>query len=272
MAVSPFHKYTGAPVPFGAGAFTEEGPTSEDLNDLMFGGKNSVPDENGGIAITTRQMNTLGYLATIGPYLLRMGYPFGNQPIQWPIGNNGTTAIGYPKGAIVSVLYDNGYVREYISKVDNNTDTLPWDLRENNPDADGAIDESNENDYWKPIISKTQFNFFPNYESPSITNIDVSASQELNQTIQHNGWIEVRRTIPNYSEAVRRLYTTDSQKMQLTITIDDAYDITINMMEGETASRFLSVNQKIVLKKAASTGSYGGMSIVVTTFPFKVVE
>ena len=200
---SPFERYGSASeLPFGAGAFDVNGPTQEDLKDLMFGGKSSVPDENGGITITTEQMNALGYLATIGSYLIRMGYPFGNQPIEWPVDNNGTSAMGYPKGAIVSVLYDDGYVREYISKVDNNTNTLPWDLRTNssNPE-DGTIDESYENEYWKPIISKTQFNFYPDYESPTTTNISITSSQELNRTIEHNGWIEVKRTIPNYQIA-----------------------------------------------------------------------
>lgn len=107
----------------------------------------TVPTENGGARFTRHQMNGVGYLATLGAFLDRVGYPYGKERL------DPETFGGYPKGAILMTM-DDGLVREYISLVDNNTHPLPKES------ADGTYvgDE-----WWAPTIPTESASFFPNF-------------------------------------------------------------------------------------------------------------
>ena len=240
--------------PFGAAAFGEGGPTADDYKQLglAFGARSST--SNGGVPITTKQMNLLGYLATIGQYLQRMGYPFGNTPIEWPIEINGVSVAGYPKGAVVTVLdEDTGYVREYISLQDNNTDKLPWDRSKGTGDS-GEITGLDENSWWKPVVSKTQYNFFPDFSQSSYQGFGGQA-EAWSQTVERTGWCKITRTFSSdYSDIVADNILSGTYNPKVEITIDGATSFSINVMDGSETNRLIPVGEKIEIKVSNDIG------------------
>lgn len=143
----------------------------------------TVPTENGGARFTRHQMNGVGYLATLGAYLDRVGYPYGKERL------DPSTFGGYPKGAIL-ITEDDGLVREYISLVDNNTHPLPKES------ADGTYvgDE-----WWAPTIPTESASFFPNFSEAALhatmtigpINYGKPASGTCN--ISETGWYSIER-------------------------------------------------------------------------------
>ena len=108
----------------------------------------SIPTQNGGIKFTRNMLNGIGYFATLGGYLDRIGYPYGKER------DRGADFKGYPKGAIL-ISEDDDYVREYVSQIDNNTMPLPQEA------ADGTYEG---NEYWKPTIPPI-VDFFPDFST-----------------------------------------------------------------------------------------------------------
>ena len=101
-----------------------------------------IPTESGGRTFSRHDMNGLAYASSIGTFLHQMGYPTGEmrKATAEKIG-------GFPKGAILSFIDDNGFVLEYISKVDDNMADFP------SYDGNNLV----ENDYWKPVITTRQY-------------------------------------------------------------------------------------------------------------------
>lgn len=115
----------------------------------------TAPATNGGSRFTRHQMNGIGYLASLGTFLWQCGYPFSREDV-----TKVSSAIGgYPKGAIVYTIDSSGYLVEYISKVDDNTNPLP--------ESSGTLPE--ENDYWAPLYETVYQATVPNYETTTST-------------------------------------------------------------------------------------------------------
>lgn len=108
--------------------------------------KMTVPTETGGLRFTRHQMNGIGYLATIGAFLDRIGYPYGKERL------DPSAFGGYPKGAIL-MTQDDDFCREYMSRIDNNTHPLPKEA------SDGTYEGD---EYWQPTIPTSSASFFPN--------------------------------------------------------------------------------------------------------------
>lgn len=145
----------------------------------------TVPTENGGARFTRHQMNGIGYLATLGAFLDRVGYPYGKERL------DPSSFGGYPKGAILMTMDDN-LVREYVSLVDNNTHPLP---RES---ADGTYvgDE-----WWAPTIPTESASFFPSFASASVYKslvigpaVDTSTAAYGAVDVEDTAWYSIERT------------------------------------------------------------------------------
>ena len=144
----------------------------------------TVPTENGGARFTRHQMNGIGYLATLGAFLDRVGYPYGKERL------DPSSFGGYPKGAILMTM-DNNVVREYVSLVDNNTHPLP---RES---ADGTYvgDE-----WWAPTIPTESASFFPSFASATVYKsfvigpvLDASAQPTVTVDVEDTAWYSIER-------------------------------------------------------------------------------
>ena len=152
----------------------------------------TVPDANGGAKFTRHQMNGIGYLATLGAFLDRIGYPYGKERL------DPTSFGGYPKGAIL-MTQENGHVREYISLIDNNIHPLPTEAE------DGTYQG---NEYWAPTIPTESASFFPDFSSQAwaaggtIGPIGMSKTESRDFQIEDSGWYVIERifsTSPYYS-------------------------------------------------------------------------
>ena len=149
----------------------------------------TVPTENGGARFTRHQMNGIGYLATLGAYLDRVGYPYGKERL------DPTTFGGYPKGAIL-MTQENGIVREYVSLVDDNTHPLPTE------EEDGTYVG---NEWWAPTIPTESTSFYPNFSDVKFTGqitigpIAYGKSAYQDMTISDTGWYSITRTFSNDS-------------------------------------------------------------------------
>lgn len=143
----------------------------------------TVPVENGGVRFSRHQMNGIGYLATLGAYLDRMGYPYGRERL------DPTSFGGYPKGAILMTQDDN-LVREYVSLVDNNTHPLPRE----STDGTYVGDE-----WWAPTIPTDSASFFPNFSSRErVSKISIGPTVFTERVKQHidigeTAWYHVTR-------------------------------------------------------------------------------
>lgn len=97
----------------------------------------SVPNANGGSKLTRQQMNRLGYISTIGSYLMQCGIPVSfSRGVSDAIG-------GYPMGAILKYIdEENGIVNDVISLVDDNTNDFrdtPYHYEPNVAYDDGDV-------------------------------------------------------------------------------------------------------------------------------------
>ena len=134
-----------------------------------------IPTKNGGTPFTRQHLNGIGYFATLGAFLDRIGYPYGIRR------DTGSDFNGYPKGAIL-ITEDDDYVREYVSQVDNNVFTLPQEA------DDGTYVG---NDYWKPTLPPTA-NFFPDFSvSDDGYTFSIIGEGRTNYTPKEDGWYEL---------------------------------------------------------------------------------
>ena len=143
----------------------------------------TVPTENGGARFTRHQMNGIGYLATLGAFLDRVGYPYGRERLDPSLFG------GYPKGAIL-MTQENNRVREYISLVDNNTHPLPTE------DEDGTYVG---NEWWAPTIPTDSASFYPSFANSTYVGGDTlgpigyDGSTYVDKTISETGWYCIDR-------------------------------------------------------------------------------
>lgn len=143
----------------------------------------TVPTENGGARFTRHQMNGIGYLATLGAFLDRVGYPYGRERL------DPSSFGGYPKGAIL-MTQENNRVREYISLVDNNTHPLPTE------DEDGTYVG---NEWWAPTIPTDSVSFYPSFANPKYVTgatlgpIGYNGSTYTDLTVSETGWYCIER-------------------------------------------------------------------------------
>ena len=179
--------------------------------DMVKGGEGithemTVPIANGGTPFTRHNMNGFGYYATLGTYLIQRGYPMGiwRQEYAEKIG-------GYPQGAILAYVDENGYVVEYESKVDNNLESFP-------SLAAGAMEE---NDFWRPLTYTTTYLGVPNYSNliESISNTfwesDMSRGIELRLTLSQDAYVKVSREISEYYDVVKTLDAINQYDCQI---------------------------------------------------------
>lgn len=199
----------------------------------------TVPAENGGARFTRHQMNGIGYLATLGAFLDRVGYPYGRERL------DPSSFGGYPKGAIL-MTQEDGCVREYVSLIDNNTHALPV---ETNGEYKG-------NEWWAPTIPTDSASFFPSFADPTVfssfTMGPISFDKDAYKTvdISETGWYSVQRTFQYTSRTeVKGAARLSSIKCSIRLHGDGlsngAWVLTepLNGILGETASTLIPVAQ-----------------------------
>ena len=257
-----FGKYSLPNVPFAANYFGKDGywigdPESADdapENDRSmpteFTKANCVPASMGGKPITRHMMNKLGYLATIGSFLDRIGYPYGNVPLDWNHLPSKENVGGYPKGAIITIYDEEKKVtRQFQSLVDNNVNTDPWDyatgtLGEANADADTMTFWTSRG-YWKPLFRLNEYNYFPDYSTKiEIFNESVYTTTKFNLTVENPGWLYVRRYIPDWDSISKDKFIVNPTSMSVDITpvtgtVGATVGTTIMPYEGVEATRLL---------------------------------
>lgn len=286
-----FGDYKILNVPFGSAYFGKNGWTENGEWPTFFSKDNSVPHGNRGNPVSRDLLNKVGYLATIGAYLDRIGYPYGNKPPFTPVAGVDTGATGYPKGAIVSVWDENAKaVREYISLQDNNTNNYPW-----SPSVQGTADSDTEhstdgsasfptggNDYWKPLFKMDQFDFFPDYSNRTVlVNEDVNSGSKLIEcSVPNSGWIVVTRTIQRWEELSENLRIgRNSTPPETSINSQRDYNYPFMRMvvqEGMTATRFFPFGMGSFWIRASnydgartSGEPYGPMNVKVELLGFE---
>ena len=227
--MTSFGEYPTINAPFGSEDSQIEIPSSE----FGFSSAMSVPVANGGTRITRHQMNGAGYLATLGAFLDRLGYPYGHKPI-----GIGTSNDGYPKGAIVTQFTDDGELREWINQEDNNTQYPPERV---------ILDNNQEVNGWRPLWRMNQFNFFPDYSNKKLLKKFEFTPSQYSNTVEvpssTPGWILVRRTIENwddlspYNKFIGVGLEVELVPYLVPNTADDNF--AIQMYEGKVATRLL---------------------------------
>lgn len=301
--VVKFSNYVLPNLPFGCGYFGKDGWRGDSSSTdkwastqempTMFTKENCTPASMGGKPISRHMMNKLGYLATIGSYLDRIGYPYGNVPL---IDMNDPTkddrSYGYPKGAIVSVFdEENKRLREYLSLVDNNTDLTPW-ARTFGGEKEIAVEDTDEfwasNQNWKPLYSLRQHSYFPDYSNQQEL-LNETVYDTLGQTVAvGDGWVNVTRTIPNFDSIPKSQMFANPNEMSVTVSMVDkdnpddrtldAPITTIMPYEGMTATRTLpigagsirvSVTNSLGVEADDTTQTTGPITIVVSQLGFE---
>ena len=253
-----FGKFVLPVVPFAFAYFGEDGwigdsqasadaPENDKSMPMMFTKENCIPTSMGGKPISRHMMNKLGYLATIGSYLDRIGYPYGTERPDWssfPVEG----VAGYPKGAIISIYDENNKrMREYLSLTDNNTDTSPWDAVDGNQNLADYSDydtqrywDSNPN--WKPLFKLEEANYFPDYSSKTeLINESYYTSGKKSITLSSPGWLYIKRTISEFDTIDKTTLVSNPTAMSVTVTANDnrLTATTISPLEGKEATRLL---------------------------------
>jgi len=289
-----FSKYEIPNLPFAASYYGEDGWKTEDkTTPKMFTKAECTPAAQGGHPVSRDKMNKIGYLATIGGFLDRIGYPYGNEEIK-----SGTSNIevgkdfgGYPKGAIVRILEDSltstGIVsREYISLVDNNTDPTPWTTRWSGNESDADTYHSlMSNQYWKPLFTISQYSYYPDYNKrTTLVDFSVSgATQTRTFTVPTSGWMYITRTLPNWDSipdnvlfskwanesSVRLFRESDFNDGHRT----DEYTIEkIYPYEGKVATRLIPVGNLgfvIQIRNSINSNDFGPFNVKVELLGFE---
>lgn len=202
----------------------------------------TIPVENGGKPFTRSHLNAIGYFATLGGYLDRMGYPYGiERDTAFDVG-------GYPKGAIL-ITEDNDYVREYVSLVENNTYPLP-------KEADDGTYEGNE--YWGVTIPPV-VDFYPDYsisyDKKSFSIEGTGSTQRVDYSPDEDGWYQFTAI---YSDA--RWEKTPGFGTELFKAMCDIY------IAGTSVGR---LDGKMSIHTDAAQGETYGYSSVSVTIPLR---
>jgi hypothetical protein len=168
---------TSEKIPFVSVPFADQDQTKvADLDFLKSGVTSSmlIPTEQGGRKFSRSMLNGIGYFATLGGFLDRIGYPYGIEK------DRGADFNGYPKGAIL-ISEDDDYVREYVSQEDNNTNPLPQEATDGTYKGD---------EHWKPTLPPVA-DFFPDYSTYTSKFFkDVVGTGTVQYTIDEDGWYE----------------------------------------------------------------------------------
>lgn len=158
--------------------------------DCVYGGEISselsVPTEQGGVRFNRHMMNGIAYAASVGTVLQQYGYPIGERrkEISDIIG-------GFPKGAVLTFIDDNGYVLEYESKVDDNEADFP--------SYDGKI--LVEDDNWRPVITTNQYFGIPDFTN-IISQVNVEGVKDSSFTfstpeLKSDAYVVIEAQTPN---------------------------------------------------------------------------
>lgn len=240
-----FQKYPLLNTPFAANDSDKVVPAEAEVQDGFPVGM-TVPASAGGLGIGRHYMNGMGYLATLGVFLDRIGYPYGYNP---PAG-------GYPKGAIISIFDDNSKtLQEYISLIDDNTANVSDDTA------------------WKPHYPREVFDFLPDLDSRTLV---LSQTYELGAgdsaktiPVTEEGWFLIKRTMSSWEFPDANTWNsgalyigTDGTDGTDTRTAMDV----IRTYEGETASRLLPLAKNCTLYYSRHPSS--GATIEVYRYPF----
>ena len=240
-------------------------------NGGAFGKDYSTPISNGGRRVSRHELNGLGYLATLGTFLDSYGY----QP-EW----RDLSAIGgYPKGAIVSKIDNNG-VRQYVNLEDGNTKEPQFE--------DALTDASSEENGWKPLFRTKEYNFFPDYDSKEliweyhVTPSNPLAGKEI--AIAEPGWVLVERSIDNWEDALES-FTSSEMQVKLMWTNENYVSLapyagnalyyhgadafTIKLMEGQKSSRFYPCSNGITIGGKCSDPIAG---ITISAYHFRLED
>lgn len=170
----------------------------------------SIPTTNGGMKFTREMLNGIGYFATLGGYLDRIGYPYGKDR------DRGTDFKGYPKGAIL-ISEDNDYVREYVSQIDNNTMPLPQEA------ADGTYEG---NEYWKPTLPPV-VDFFPDLTTyvHKGSSGSVTGTGTFRYVADEDGWYELEMNFTGYRWPTEAKYSNPLYEALCSVTTGNGFEL-----------------------------------------------
>lgn len=220
--------------------------------------KQATPVYNGGTQITRHDLNGLGYLATIGSFLERVGYPNAD------IGRQ--AGYSYPKGAIITEV-EGDTVCEWVSLHDNNNQQ-PYGT------SIGDVDAYTETGSWAPVHKVKNYNFFPDYSNPkTLLSTKILQGTTLSVTSDTSGWVLVKRTINNWDEL------TPTEIFSNVCTVDIAGnnpyrvgsidELGIQSYEGKVASRLFPLQKNLELRCVFVNEIYKSITVEVLLYPFE---
>ena len=226
--MTSFGAYPTVTTPFGASDADIQIPEANGISQ-----QDACPYANGGTQITRHQMNGIGYLATIGAYLDRLGYSYGY-----------TYGVRYPKGAIVTIFDPStNRISEYLNTQDDNGNA-PANITQ-------ITEDNQETSYngWVLLNRVTEHSFFPDYTNRELIEsfkLTAGESNTVNITPNQAGWVLVTRTIEGWdSLSIEQKLALGMNGVEVRLGIYSIYqwnsddEITIRQYEGATASRFL---------------------------------
>lgn len=177
----------------------------------------TVPGVNGGTRFDRHMMNGMGYLSSLGTFLWQCGYPFSREDME-----KVSAAIGgYPKGAIVYVIHDDGYLVEYVSKVDDNQNPIP--------DIDNGVPV--EDDNWKPLYETVSLATVPNFTSITA---EASASFSIEENDDETSF-HLDMEVDKPSMVVATCAITDWPKIAKIQTVLGVPRIAVSVKYGDNA-------------------------------------
>lgn len=227
----------------------------------------STPVKAGGTPFTHHMMNGIGYLATLGTFLWQQGYPFSQYDI-----SRATAFGGYPKGAVIYTITEEGMVLEYESKTDNNLSPLP-------PLESGV---PKEDDNWRPLYEVTQVFPGAKFASPSQTisttinntNI-VNNSFSVSMDISSPSMVTITRTIKRLDSISKVELLYGIPILEITASYEDSSSVTIGELPvslGRSASISIPMSDGKISFKSNSYNYdvYGDMEVSLTAYPIEM--
>ena len=227
--MTSFGTYPSITTPFGSADANIQMP------DVNYGitETDACPYANGGTQVSRHKMNGLGYLATVGAFLDRIGYPYG-----W------TRNVAYPKGAIVT-MFNGTTVKEFVNTVEHNTEEPPSDS-----DITDYTEEGSRG--WKPVYLRKNYSYFPDYTNRElIKEFKVKSGQSSSVTIspKTGGWALVTREIEGWDELTSSqkfglMNSNSADMVEVRLGVHSIYqwdetdDFSIKQYESGRASRF----------------------------------
>lgn len=224
----------------------------------------ATPVYNGGTQITRHDLNGLGYLATVGAYLDRIGYSYGSY-------SSGGTDISYPKGAILTV-FNGETVEEWVSLQDNNSARPLYNFTESDYDRSNLA--------WKPIYEVKNYNFFPDYSSRKLLDkISVNPGNPFQLDIKNDeyGWLLVQRSFEGWEDVTAEERMSERNDCEVivqwgTSPVWSAAELEISPYEGERASRLIPLPAEATMRVKGTFEKhtpFQGLTIEVFAYPFE---